>query len=97
LKAGAVLGSTDLNVAGDGTNITCTVLDPKNVSANTFSVEVGETFRTFSIFIKLENLKLLTGKYVVSLSEKKIAQFANSNIEYSLYIANERNSVWTPE
>lgn len=97
LKAGAVLSSTDLNIEGDGTSITCTVLDPKNVSANTFSVEVGATSRIFSIFIKLENLKLLTGKYVVSLSDKKIAQFANANIEYSLYIANERNSVWTPK
>lgn len=97
LKAGAVLSSTDLNISGDGVTITCTVLDPKNVSANTFSVEVGTTGRTFNIFIKLENLKLLTGKYNVDLSEKKIAHFANKDIEYSLYIANERNSVWTPQ
>lgn len=97
LKAGAILSSTDLSIAGDGTTITCTVLDPKNVSANTFSVEVGTTDRAFDIFIKLENLKLLTGKYKVDLSEKKIAHFANKDIEYSLYIANERNSVWTPK
>lgn len=96
LKAGAVLSSTDLNIAGDGTTITCTVLDPNNVSANIFSVEVGTTDRTFSIFIKLENLKLLTGTYNVYLSEKKIAHFKNANVEYSLYIANERISVWTP-
>lgn len=97
LKAGAVLSSTDLNIAGDGANITCTVLDPKNVSANTFSVEVGETHRVFSIFIKLENLKLISGTYNVSLSEKRIAQFENTSIEYSLFIANERNSSWQAE
>ena len=96
LKAGAVLSSTDLSISGDGEKITCTVLDPKNVSANTFSVEVGETNRTFNAFIKLENLKLLMGKYDVFLSEKKIAHFKNTSIDYSLYIANERNSVWTP-
>lgn len=97
LKAGAVLGSTDLKISGDGGTITCTVLDPKNVSANTFSVEVGETTRTFDVFIKLENLKMLTGKYNVALSEKKITHFSNALIEYSLYIAAERNSEWTPE
>lgn len=94
LKAGAVLSSTDLNITGDGATITCTVLDPKNPSANTFSVEVGETDRTFSVFLKLENLKLISGKYNVSLSAKKIAQFENASIDYSLYIANEKNSSW---
>lgn len=96
LKAGAVLSSTDLKISGDGEKISCTVLDPKNVSANTFSVEVGATTRTFDIFIKLENLKLLIGKYNVALSEKKIAHFSNAAVAYSLYIANEKNSVWTP-
>ena len=94
LKAGAILSSTDLNITGDGSTIICTVLDPKNPSANTFSVEVGKTDRTFSVFIKLENLKLLTGKYNVSLSSKKIAHFENTSIAYSLYIANEKNSTW---
>lgn len=94
LKAGAVLSSTDLKISGDGSVITCTVLDPKNVSANTFSVEVGTTDRSFDVYIKLENLKMLTGKYNVALSEKKIAHFANASVEYSLFIANEKNSTW---
>ena len=96
LKAGAVLSSTDLKISGDGATIACTVLDPKNVAANTFTVEVGETDRTFEVFIKLENLKLLTGKYNVKLSEKKIAHFENVSVSYSLYIAAEKNSTWEP-
>lgn len=94
LKAGAVLSSTDLKISSDGTTIACTVLDPKNPSANTFSVEVGESDRSFDVFIKLENLKLITGKYEVSLSEKKIAHFKNVSVDYNMYIANERNSTW---
>lgn len=94
LKAGAVLSSTDLNITGDGTTIMCTVLEPKNVSANTFSVEVGTTDQQFSVFIKLENLKLISGKYVVNLNKKKIAQFKNLSVDYNLYIANEKNSTW---
>lgn len=95
MKAGAVLSSTDLNITGDGDIITCTVLDPKNPSANTFSIEVGTTDKNFSVFIKLENLKLLVGKYAVSLSSKKIAHFKNLSVAYSLYIANEKNSSWS--
>lgn len=95
LKAGAVLASTDLKISGDGETITCTALDPANSSANTFSVEVGQTDRKFSAFIKLENLKMPPGKYTVTLSEKKIAQFSNTEINYSLYVANEKNTSWS--
>jgi hypothetical protein len=94
LKAGAVLSSTDLSIKGDGETIVCTVLDPKNSSANTFSVDVGTTGREFEVFIKLENLKMPQGSYSVSLSAKKIAQFASKTIEYSLFVANEKNSSW---
>lgn len=94
LKAGAILSSTDLKISGDGSVITCTVIDPKNVSSNTFTVDVGNTTREFNAFIKLENLKLLSGKYVVSLSSKKIAHFQNAAINYSLFVTNEKNSNW---
>ena len=96
LKAGAVLSSTDLKISGDGSVITCTTLDPKNPSANTFSVEVGETTRTFSAFIKLETLKLISGSYKVSMSAKKITKFANTGIAYELFVANTSDSSWVP-
>ena len=95
LKAGAVLASTDLKITGNGESIICTTLDPKNSAANTFAVEVGTTDRTFDAYIKLENLKMPAGKYTVSLSEKKIAQFSNTEINYSLYVANEKNTTWS--
>lgn len=94
LKAGAILGCTDLNITGDGSKIVCTVLDPKNSAVNTFSVEVGETSREFSAFIKIENLRLLTGKYNVFMSSRKISHFKHDTIDYSLYIANEKNTNW---
>jgi gp45 sliding clamp, C terminal len=94
LKAGAVLSSTDLCISGDGTSIVCSTVDPKNPSANTFSVDVGETDRKFKAFIKLESIKLPTGNYKVSLSERKIAMFQNTGIEYSTYIANTAESSW---
>lgn len=95
LKAGGILASTDLKISGDGEKITCTALDPKNSAANTFTVEVGETDRTFDAYIKLENLRMPSGNYTVNMSEKKIAQFKNDAFSYSLYVANEKNTTWT--
>jgi hypothetical protein len=97
LKASAVLSSTDLKISSDGKVITCTVLDPKNSAAKTFTVEVGESDREFEVFIKIENLKMIPAAYDVSLSEKMIAQFQSKDKSYSLYVANEKNSKWTPE
>jgi hypothetical protein len=94
MKAGAVLSSTDLLISGDGTIITCSTVDPKNSSANTFAVEVGETDKTFKAYIKLETLKLPTGSYKVGLSSKKIARFENKDIDYNMYIANTSDSIW---
>ena len=94
LKAASVLGSTDLKISGDGTQIVCTVLDPKNPSSNTFSVEVGETEHTFDCFLKIENLKMPMGIYEASLSSKKITRFKSKTLDYTIYIAAEKNSTW---
>jgi hypothetical protein len=94
LKAGSVLSATDLLIQGDGSTITCTVLDPKNPSSNTFAVEVGTTDQVFSSYIKLENLKMPPSIYMVSLSSKKIAQFSSKTISYEFFAACEKNSTW---
>lgn len=94
LKAGAVLGATDLKISSDSTNIVCTVLDPKNPSSNTFSVDVGTSDQNFECFIKIENLKMPPSIYTVGLSQKKITQFKSKTIDYTIYIAAEKNSTW---
>jgi len=96
LKAGAVLSATDLVISGNAEIITATVTDPKNPSANTFSVEVGVTDRTFDTYIKLETLKMIPDIYTVSLSSKKITKFGAKTITgYNFYIAAEKNSTWS--
>lgn len=95
LKAGAILGSTDICIKGADGKIVCSVLDPSNVSANTFSVEVGETDEEFDLYLKLENMKLLNGNYDVSLSRKMITKFNNTGTSYVLYIGNsKKESTW---
>ncbi len=94
LKAGSVLSATDLLIQGDGSVLTCTVLDPKNPSSNTFIIESGVTDQTFSSYIKLENLKMPMSIYDVNLSSKKIAQFVSKTSEYEFFAACEKNSSW---
>lgn len=95
LKAGSVLSATDLLIQGNGETIVCTVLDPKNPSSNTFSVEVGTTDRVFSSYIQLANLKMIPGIYEVNLSSKKITQFKSKTMKYAFYIANEKSTTWS--
>lgn len=95
LKAGSILGSTDLCIKGSDGKIVCSVLDPENSAANTFSVEVGETDEEFDLYLKLENMKLLSGNYEVSLSRKMITKFNNTGTSYALYIGNsKKESTW---
>jgi len=95
LKAGAVLGSTDLLLSSDGNTITASVVDPQNPSSNTYSVEVGSSPRKFTVYIKLENLKMPAGIYDVSLSERKLAHFKSKTVDYDIYIGCEKKpTVW---
>lgn len=94
LKAGAILGATDLLISGEDGVITCTVIDPKNPSSNTFATEVGTTDQSFKLYIKLESLKMPSGMYTVKLSRKKIAHFSSMTQSYNIYVANEKNSTW---
>ena len=95
LKAGSVLGSTDLLITGNGVTITASVVDPQNPSSNTFAVEVGDTDRTFNVYIKLENMKMPAGIYQVNLSSRKLAQFSSKTVDYNMYIGCEKkNTTW---
>lgn len=94
VKAGNILSATDILISGDCEKIVCSVVDPKNSSANTFSIEVGETEKSFKVYIKLENLKMPMGAYEVGLCSRKIAEFKATSMEYVMYIANEKNTSW---
>jgi hypothetical protein len=92
-KASSVLGVNDLVLGSDGMSISLTVCDKKNPTSNTFSRVVGEgDGTTFSMNFKIENLKVLTGNYNVSVSSKGISHFVNSDIDLEYFIALEPDS-----
>ena len=81
-KAASVLGVNDLVLESDGTKVTLTVKDKKNTTSNTFSRTVGEgNGDTYTMYFKIENLKVLEGSYAVQVSSKGISHFQNKDID----------------
>jgi len=90
LKAMNVLGLPELAIVGDGDSLTLQALDVKNPSADTFSVDIGETDKTFRAIFRAENIKIIDGDYQVQISSKGISKFIGSDVTY--WIAIEQTS-----
>ena len=93
-KAAAVLQISDVSLVGDGESVYLTVRDKKNSGSNTYKVEVGETGDVFSFNMKVENLKLISGDYDVTISSKNLAYFVNHGRPVSYFIAMEPDSTF---
>ena len=89
VRAANVYQLPDLCVEGDGQNINLVVKDKNNNTSNSYSLPVGETEDMFSYSFKIENIKILPGKYDVSISSKLISNFVNINSDLEYFIALE--------
>lgn len=95
IKTAGVLRSTDITIEGDGTDIYLSVKDLKNPNANSFRVAVGTTEKTFSANLKVENLKMSSSDYEVSMSSKKISRWKSTTQDATFYVALEATSTFT--
>lgn len=93
-KTASVLRATDLIIVGDGSTMTIQVGDKKNATGNTYNAQVGSTDKTFKVFVKVENLKMLPGDYLVSISSKKISRFKATSSDLVYYVAVEADSTF---
>ena len=92
-KASAVISSADLVLENTNGTPSLTVKDKKNDTANSYSRGVdtqGEG--KFSFFFKVENLKLMDGKYTVDISSKNISHMKNESTPIEYWIALEPES-----
>jgi hypothetical protein len=92
MKALGVLGLPEIAVVGDGSSVSLQAVDTKAGSADTYSIDVGETDKAFRAIFRAENMKMMDGDYIVRLSSKGISQFIGMDIEY--WIAIESTSTW---
>jgi len=94
IKAASVYGLEDISAIGDGNTVSLLVRDKENSTSNEFSINVGETESTFVFNFKVENMKILPGKYEVVVSAPKMARFVNTAMDVVYYIALEPDSTF---
>ena len=89
-KASAVIGAPDMVLENGSLRVT----DKKNDTANAYSIDVVDTDDDvdYKFWFKVENLKLLSGDYNVSVSSKRISHFKNANVDIEYFIALEPES-----
>lgn len=91
LKATGVLGLPEVAFVGEDGVCYLKAIDSSNPSADSHSIEVGETNDTFSLIIKTENLQILPGDYSVDLSSKGISKFTGKQATYFIAIESKSN------
>ena len=92
MKAATTLNLIDVAVIGNGSKIHMVATDKKNKSSNEYSIDVGETDKTFKAYFKVENFKMISDDYDVSISSQKISHFVNRNKKIQYWIALEPDS-----
>ena len=92
MKGTTTLNLPDVAVKGDGAKITMIATDKKNKSSNEYSIDVGETDKSFTGFFRTENFKQIVDDYDVAISKAKISHFVNRNKPVQYWIALEPDS-----
>ena len=91
-KASAVYSLPDLTFSSEeGSNeIKLILRDKENDTSNTYDLTVaGNSTGTYSLDVKIENIRLLPGDYTVKVSKHLISEWTNTNIDLTYYIALE--------
>jgi hypothetical protein len=93
-KMAAILKAPDLALVGEqGSDVVLKVCDKKNSTSNNFDIVVGENATAdYTFYFKVENLKMISGNYDVSVSSKSISHFQNTKLPIQYWIALEPDS-----
>ena len=91
-KASAVYSLPDLTFQSEEglDTIKLILRDKENDTSNTYDLTVaGCTTGTYSLDVKIENIRLLPGDYSVKVSKHLISEWTNTNLDLTYYIALE--------
>lgn len=92
MKAATTLNLPDIAVKGNGKTIAMVATDKKNNTSNEYSIDVGETDKSFTAYFRTENFKMIEDDYDVAVSVKNISHFINRNKPVQYWIALEPDS-----
>ena len=91
-KASAVYGLPDLTFQSEEglDTIKLILRDKENDTSNTYDLTVaGCSTGTYSLDLKIENIRVLPGDYTVKVSKHLISEWTNVNVDLTYYIALE--------
>jgi len=91
-KASAVYSLPDLTFQSvEGENVIKLILrDKENDTSNTYEQSIsGSATGSYSLDVKIENIRLLPGDYSVKVSQHLISEWTNQNVDLTYYIALE--------
>ena len=90
MKAAGVLKMTEIAIIGDGKTLNLRSFDMSGKSQDFYNLEIGETTKTCSIIMSVENLKLIPSDYMVSFGHKNnqgLSRFKGIDIPVEYFIA----------
>ena len=91
----SALGKNDLALISDGVTTNLSVLDRKDPTTNNFEIVVGDRHpEKFSMYFKVENLKIMNGDYDVQISSTGISYLKHTEIPVEYWNALEPDSVY---
>ena len=91
-KALDVLSFKEILITGDSEKIYLQAASMDKTSQDLYSIEIGETDKTFKAVLKAENLEIIPDTYDVTLCKKGSSHFKSDKVEY--YIVLEATSTF---
>ena len=91
-KASAVYSLPDLTFQSEegSKEIKLILRDKENDTSNTYEQSIsGDCTGTYSLDVKIENIRLFPGDYVVKVSKHLISEWTNQNLDLKYFIALE--------
>ena len=91
-KASAVYGLPDLTFQSEEglDTIKLILRDKENDTSNTYDLTVaGCATGTYSLDVKIDNIRVLPGDYSIKVSQALITEWTNTNVDLTYYIALE--------
>ena len=91
-KASAVYGLPDLTFQSEEglDTIKLILRDKENDTSNTYDLTVAGTCTgTYSLDVKIDNIRVLPGDYSIKVSKALISEWTNTNVDLTYYVALE--------
>jgi len=92
-QSASAFGHNHMIIEPDGDVIKISVVDPENITSNSYSILVDGNYKeNFKFIINISNLKMINGDYQVKISKQLISEFTSKDGNLKYWVALEKSS-----